>query len=128
MNKDFFGRPILDEWSWWEGEERQPFMGRHRKFGPSVAPSLDQRKGYTDYKRDGVRLMDELKTTPLAFLEEVMEGKRMPSLNAMEAAKAILPYRHRKMPVAVEQSGPNGAAIPQNLTIRFVKPDASGQS
>ena len=128
MRKDFFGRPILDEWSWWEGEERQPLMGKgasQRMFGGA---STDQRKDRNDYRRDGARLMDEQNTTPLAFLEDVMNGRRTPTLNEMEAAKAILPYRHRKQPVAVEQSGPNGAPIPTSLTVKFVKPDAAGRN
>jgi len=82
-----------------------------------------QARTQTDYRRDGGTLMIEEGTTPLAYLEDVMNGNRQPTTHQMQAAVAILPYRHRKQPVAVENSGPNGAAVPLSLTVSFVKPN-----
>ena len=72
--------------------------------------------------------MVEKGTTPLDYLQKVMEGEEQPTLAQMQAATAILPYRHRKQPVAVESSGPDGKPIEQrwNVNLRFVKPSDRG--
>ena len=55
--------------------------------------------------------MAEKGVTPLDYLQAVMEGAEEPTAPQMQAAVAILPYRHKKMPVAVENTGADGGPI-----------------
>ena len=77
-----------------------------------AAPS--QLRDHNDHVRDGALLMAEKGITPLDYLQNVMDGTE-PAADVtgykMSAAIAILPYRHRKQPVAVENSGPDGKPI-----------------
>lgn len=121
--------PYPDGWEWWEDEAPRPTGGTSDYSGRSVMPRRlaypSQRRTGADYRADGARLMAQERVTPLEFLEQVMSGERLPTMHQMDSAKAIMPYRHKKLPVAIETSGPDGAAIPTSLTIRFVKPDAA---
>lgn len=60
--------------------------------------------------------------TPLRFLMSVMVCDENPLDVRMEAAKAALPYIHRKMPQAVEFSDPKeiAASLPP-LQVNFIK-------
>ena len=122
-----------DEWDWWEGEGC--YSGwRATTYIPTTGNNTrarrtsQQQRSHTDYVRDGEELMAQKGVTPLEFLQSVMEGEEVPSMSQMQAATAILPYKHRKQPVAVESSGPDGKPIEQrwNVNLRFVKPSASG--
>jgi len=105
-----------DEWSWWEEEEPRERWGRCSTPIPARRdrndpPVTRQKKDRNDYVRDGKVLMAEKGVTPLDYLQAVMEGAEEPTAPQMQAAVAILPYRHKKMPVAVENTGADGGPI-----------------
>lgn len=82
-------------------------VGKHTKM------TLEERKA----------LLDECEwLTPLRFLMSVMCFDENPLDVRMEAAKAALPYIHRKMPQAVEFSDPAEVAksLPP-LQVNFIK-------
>jgi hypothetical protein len=119
-----------DEWSWWEDDGNrpdrwargyQPFGARRDRNDPPISR---QRKDKADYVREGETLMVAKGTTPLDYLQAVMEGEEVPSMAQMQGAIAILPYRHKKMPVAVENTGADGAPMKIEAVVRFIKPDA----
>ena len=70
--------------------------------------------------------MVEKGTTPLDYLQAVMEGTEQPSGYQFQAAATILPYRHRKQPVAVESSGPDGKPQVTEVVYRWAKNDDPG--
>ena len=131
----FQPEPGSDAWliDWWEDDDstwrEAPSSFRYDGASGScsnmpVRTARDQRRSHDDYRRDGATLMVEKGTTPLDYLQAVMEGAEQPTGHQMQAAVAILPYRHRKQPVAVENSGPDGKPMKLDVAVRFVKPDA----
>lgn len=67
--------------------------------------------------------------TPLAFLESIMNSKKVPLRDRIDAARAMLPYVHRKLPLAVEHSGKDGQPlqlIVDTGLVEGVEPAADG--
>ena len=126
---------VDDVLSWWDDDEDhhvETWTGNAQSYPKSCLafiPSYGKRdwtphkRQRDDYKRDGSVLMAEKGVTPLAYLQSVMEGEETPTGHQMQAAVAILPYRHRKQPVAVENSGPDGTPIVSEVRYTWGDPN-----
>ena len=97
------------------------FLPPHRG-GAAATGAASQLRTRQDHIRDGGTLMIEKGMTPLAYLQEVLEGREKPTGYQMQAATAMLPYVHKKKPVAVEQSGPDGADPVTRVIYEWAKP------
>ena len=123
-----------EELAWWEDEEPEDLLpsflsakkltvhyGQSRERGHKKTL---QTKLHVDRKLSGKVLMAEKGVTPLEYLQNVMEGNEPSTFEQRQAAIAILPYRHKKMPTDIQASGPDGGPIPSDMNVRvtFVKP------
>ena len=120
--------PEPDEWGWWE-DANQPWQSRSfvhtfEHFSGKEGRNLaDQRATTEDIHRAGRLLMIEKGMKPVDYLQEVMEGTEKPTTMQMQAAIAILPYKNRKQPVALDGGlGDDGKPVPLNATVRFIAP------
>ena len=72
--------------------------GRHKA---SLAPIAEKVVARVR-DRDAVRVALKEDTTPLAFLLSVMNNPKVELGDRIEAAKAAMPYVHKRQPIAVE--------------------------
>ena len=72
--------------------------GRHKASLSPIGEKIDARIK----DRDAVRVALKEDTTPLAFLLSVMNNPKLDLGDRMEAAKAAMPYIHKRQPMAVE--------------------------
>lgn len=68
--------------------------------------------------------------TPLAFLESIVRDAKQSTKDRVDAAKAMLPYCHRRLPQEIEHTGKDGAAIALIVdtglvAVRESKPDST---
>lgn len=81
-----------------------------------LSPAIQQSINRGETTRD--MLKGQLWLSPLDILEVYANDRRTPAQLRIEAAKAAAPYKHKKMPHAVELSG--------DVTIRQTFADAVG--
>jgi hypothetical protein len=75
------------------------------------------RKKYTDSELSALL---KNKETPLEFLISIYTDEKQPVDRRMDAAKACLPYMHKKMPQVIEPSAESRA--PLKFTIHYGLP------
>ena len=103
--------------------QKPPKSKRGPPKGVSGNP-LGRPKGIKDCrtirKENISKLMGDKKSiTPLEFFQNVLDADDMPMNYKVDAAKNMMPYVHRKMPVAVEMLGGGEDPKPIKVVIDF---------
>jgi len=96
-----------------------------RPQGPRGGPGLHKENRLTDAQRQALAVKAG-GITPLEFAASVLRDKDAPMVEKRWAAELLMPYMHRKLPVAIEGAFMHGspaemAAMLPKLVVNFVE-------